>query len=189
MKLKNCPKCGLDLPKEAFTSTRAKYCINCTRIRQLEQQLAMQKRAFEKAKAKQSKAIKKPKKRKKNSPRKILENKLDTISAKVCRMQGHCTICGKRDGVLNAHHFKSRTYKGVRWHQPNLICLCVHCHTFSFKFSAHKTPKAFKEKMIELRGQEWFEDIENRAINHTSWTTEQLETMLEIYQQELKKLE
>jgi hypothetical protein len=188
VKTKHCPHCNLDLPREAFTSTRAKYCINCKRIRQLEQQVEMQKRAFKKVKDKQSKTIKKPKKIKKNSPRQILENKLDVLSAKVCRMQGYCTICGKSNGVLNAHHFKSRIYKGIRWYQPNLICLCVHCHTFGTKFSAHKTPKEFKDKMLKLRGQEWYDDIQNKAKNHTGWTTKQLEIMLEGYQQKINEL-
>ena len=55
MKTKHCPLCNLDLPKDAFTSTRAKYCKNCKRIRQLEQQKEMQQRAFERAKAKKQK--------------------------------------------------------------------------------------------------------------------------------------
>lgn len=131
----------------------------------------------------------KTKKRKKNTPRKILENKLDTISAKLCRMQGYCTICGKKDGVLNAHHFKSRVYKGVRWYLPNLICLCVHHHTFDFKFSAHKTPEAFKTKMKELKGQEWFNDIEKRAIEHTSWKSGELEQLLTTYKEKIKEME
>jgi len=131
----------------------------------------------------------KVKTRKKNSPRKILENKLDTLSAKICRMQGSCTICGKSDGVLNAHHFKSRVYKGVRWYLPNLICLCVHHHTFDFKFSAHKTPEAFKTKMLELKGQEWFDDIEKRAVEHTSWKFGELEELLTTYQQKIKEME
>jgi hypothetical protein len=130
----------------------------------------------------------KTKKRKKNSPRKILENKLDTLSAKLCRMQGYCTICGKSDGVLNAHHYKSRVYKGVRWYQPNLICLCVHHHTFDFKFSAHKTPEAFKARMLELRGKNWEKDIEKRANEHTSWKSGELEELLTNYQQKIKEL-
>lgn len=130
----------------------------------------------------------KTKKRKKNTPRKILENKLDTISAKICRMKGACEVCGKNDGVLNAHHFKSRVYKGVRWYLPNLICLCVHHHTFNHKFSAHRTPEAFKARMKELKGQEWFDDIEKRAIEHTSWKLEELEDLLTTYQEKIKEL-
>ncbi len=130
----------------------------------------------------------KVKTRKKNSPRKILENNLDTLSAKICRMQGFCTICGKSDGVLNAHHFKSRVYKGVRWYLPNLICLCVHHHTFNHQFSAHRTPEAFKTKMKELKGQEWFDDIEKRAIEHTSWKYGELEELLEELQEYKEKV-
>jgi len=128
------------------------------------------------------------KKRKKNTPRKILENKLDTLSAKICRMKGACEVCGKSDGVLNAHHFKSRVYKGVRWYLPNLICLCTHCHVFNHKFSAHRTPEAFKERMLELKGQEWFDDIEKRANDHTSWKSGELENLLTTYQEKVKEL-
>jgi len=131
----------------------------------------------------------KTKKRKKNTPRKILENKLDTLSAKLCRMKGACEICGKSDGVLNAHHFKTRGLKGVRWYQPNLICLCVHHHTFNFKFSAHKTPEAFKTRMLELRGQEWLDDIEKRAVSHTSFKFGELEELLEQTKKEIKQYE
>lgn len=131
----------------------------------------------------------KTKARKKNTPRKILENKLDTLSAKLCRMKGACEICGKSDGVLNAHHFKSRVYKGVRWYQPNLICLCVHHHTFNHKFSAHRTPEAFKTRMIELRGQEWFDNIEKRAVEHTSFKFGELEELLEQTKKEIKQYE
>lgn len=131
----------------------------------------------------------KTKKRKKNSPRKILEKKLDTLSAKLCRTQGCCTICGKSDGVLNAHHFKSRVYKGVRWYQPNLICLCVHHHTFDFKFSAHKTPEAFKAWMVAFKGHKWLEDIEKRAVENTSWKSGELEQLLEYIKQKIKENE
>ena len=55
MKTKHCPLCNLDLPRKAFSSTRAKYCLSCKRIRQLEQQKEMQRRAFERTKAKKQK--------------------------------------------------------------------------------------------------------------------------------------
>ena len=123
----------------------------------------------------------KKKKRKKSTPRTVIMNKLDKLSASKCREQGYCTTCGRDTGVLNAHHYKGRTYKGVRWYQPNLICVCVHCHTFGYKFSAHRTPEAFKAKMIELRGQAWHDDIQEKATNHKSWKMSELEVMLEKY--------
>ncbi len=96
--------------------------------------------------------------------RKALSNKLDTLVSKICRKLGHCEVCGKSDGILNAHHFKSRRLHGLRWYLPNLICLCVHHHVFDHEFSAHKTPEAFKERMTEIKGSEWRKDIELRAI-------------------------
>lgn len=132
------------------------------------------------SKTDQTKSVKK-KRRRTLTRRQKVERELDTLSARKCREQGYCTTCGKDNGVLNAHHYKSRVYKGVRWYQPNLICLCVHCHTFSHKFSAHKTPEAFKKRLIEERGQEWHDDIEKRAIEHTSWKIAELEALLAEY--------
>lgn len=126
----------------------------------------------------------KPKKKKKRrtlTHRQKIERDLDLLAPRKCREQGSCTTCGRDNGVLNAHHYKSRIYKGVRWYQPNLICLCVHCHTFSHKFSAHKTPEDFKRRMIELKGQEWHDNIEKIANDHTSWKVGELEQLLITY--------
>jgi hypothetical protein len=128
----------------------------------------------------------KDKKRNPRSERKTIENKLDTLSTKLCRAQGYCTICGKKGCVLNAHHFISRKYKGVRWYQPNLVCLCVHCHTFNFKFSAHKTPEAFEKRMVQLRGKEWLKDIEKKAREHKTWKIEELKQLLKETEEKLK---
>lgn len=129
--------------------------------------------ALSKAKQLQSK-----KKRKVYSPTEKIKRKLDKLAPKKCRELGHCTICKKENCVLNAHHYKSKIYKGTRWYQPNLICLCVHCHLFNFKFSAHRTPEAFKTRMIELKGQEWADDIQKRANDHTSFKKGELEELL-----------
>lgn len=130
--------------------------------------------------------VKKTKKRRKSasSERKTLSNKLDTLSSKICRLSGRCAICGKSDGVLNAHHFFSRKYKCLRWYLPNLVCLCVYHHTFNFTFSAHKTPEAFKARMIEINGQQWFDDLEARKQAKCSQSVEYLRELYET----LKKL-
>lgn len=119
----------------------------------------------------------KKKKRVKNE-RRALSNKLDRLVSMICRKKGECEICGRDQGVLNAHHFISRKYHGVRWYLPNLVCLCVHCHTFSHKFSAHKTPEAFKARMIELRGKEWADDLNLRAIGHGNYKLNDLKELL-----------
>lgn len=118
-------------------------------------------------------------KKKKRDPRKTLENKLDTLVSQICRKQGYCTICGKSNGVLHAHHFVTRARKATKWYLPNLICLCVHCHTFSFKFSAHKTPEAFKKRMIEIKGEAWYLDIEKKSVESAHYKLADLQALLE----------
>jgi len=118
-------------------------------------------------------------KKKKRDPRKTLENKLDTLVSQICRKQGYCTICNKSNGVLNAHHFRTRKIKTLRWYLPNLVCLCVHHHTWDQKFSAHKTPEAFKKRMIEIKGEQWYLDIEKKSVESAHYKLADLQVLLE----------
>lgn len=36
--------------------------------------------------------------------------------------------------------------------------------------------------MLELRGKEWLADIQQKAVDHTSWKMSELEVMLEKYE-------
>ena len=75
-----------------------------------------------------------------------------------------CEHCGKHTG-LNSHHIFSRSNRATRWHVPNGICLCVACHTFSSKFSAHKTPTEFTEWLKEHLGEDAYGSLRLRARN------------------------
>lgn len=77
-----------------------------------------------------------------------------------------CEVCGKRS-ALNSHHIYSRSKKSTRWYVPNGICLCVGCHTFSSKFSAHKTPLEFTQWLVKYKGQNFIDMLQLRA-NATS---------------------
>ena len=87
--------------------------------------------------------------------------KLDKAWSEAIRKSGRCEVCGKTTR-LNAHHFYSRSIRIVRWDMDNGFCLCVGCHVFSSKFSAHKTPAEFVEWAIEKRGQEWYDNLKER---------------------------
>tara|TARA_R110000803_G_scaffold39530_2_gene85279 strand:- start:12986 stop:13342 length:357 start_codon:yes stop_codon:yes gene_type:complete len=93
--------------------------------------------------------------------KKALSKKLDTAWSKKVREYGMCEVCHKTK-PLNAHHFYSRAIRAVRWDIDNGFCLCVGCHVFSSKFSAHKTPAEFVEWAIEKRGIQWYEDLKER---------------------------
>ena len=90
--------------------------------------------------------------------KKELINKLDDAWSDRIRQYGRCEVCGK-DSRLNAHHFYSRAIRVVRWDIDNGFCLCVGCHVFSSKFSAHLTPAEFVEWAIDHRGQKWYDDL------------------------------
>ena len=93
--------------------------------------------------------------------KKALSNKLDKAWADKIKEYGMCEVCRKTK-PLNAHHFYSRSIRVVRWDVDNGFCLCVGCHVFSSKFSAHKTPAEFVEWAIEKRGIQWYEDLKER---------------------------
>lgn len=93
--------------------------------------------------------------------KKALSTKLDKAWADKVKEYGMCEVCHKTKS-LNAHHFYSRSIRVVRWDVDNGFCLCVGCHVFSSKFSAHKTPAEFVEWAIEKRGITWYEDLKER---------------------------
>ena len=93
--------------------------------------------------------------------KKPLIKKLDKAWADKIKEYGMCEKCHKTK-PLNAHHFYSRSIRAVRWDVDNGFCLCVGCHVFSSKFSAHKAPAEFVEWAIEKRGIQWYETVKKR---------------------------
>ncbi len=93
--------------------------------------------------------------------KKALSKKLDQAWAEKVKEYGMCEYCHKTSR-LNAHHFYSRSIRSVRWDIDNGFCLCVGCHVFSSKFSAHKTPAEFVEWAIEKRGIRWYKTVKER---------------------------
>ena len=119
------------------------------------------------------KKIKKPNK-------KTLTKNLDKVWAEAVKQKANfqCEYCGKVT-PLNSHHFYSRSIRSVRWDVDNGFCLCVGCHIFSSKFSAHKTPAEFVEWAIEKRGQEWYDIVKERKNTIKKFATFELEELLE----------
>jgi len=73
-----------------------------------------------------------------------------------------CEYCGRID-TLNSHHIFSRSNQSTRYDLDNGVCLCVAHHTFSSKFSAHKTPAEFIEWLKDYRGLEKYEELRRKA--------------------------
>jgi len=97
-----------------------------------------------------------------------VDGKLDDAWSKLVKLRAgmKCEYCGKTS-YLNSHHIYSRSKKSVRWDAMNGICLCVGHHTFSSKFSAHKTPLEFTDWLINKKGQSFVDTLRIKA-NQTS---------------------
>ena len=96
--------------------------------------------------------------------RKGVDGKLDDAWALLVKLKANnqCEVCGKRS-PLNSHHIYSRSKKSTRWHVLNGICLCVGCHVFSSKFSAHKTPLEFTQWLLRYKGQDYIDRLQIKA--------------------------
>lgn len=107
----------------------------------------------------------KAKRLKRQSSKSYITKKLDDKwSLEVKERAGFkCEYCQNEHKPLNSHHIFSRSNKAVRHDLDNGICLCVGHHTFSSKFSAHKTPAEFIEWIKEYRGLDWYERLRAKA--------------------------
>lgn len=100
------------------------------------------------------------KKRKKNSLNKLL----DTLWSKAVKLlaKERCEYCGSTRR-LNSHHIFGRRKYSVRWEVTNGICLCSGHHQFDNRFSAHQTPTLFTDWIKEKRGEQWYEELNQKA--------------------------
>ena len=117
--------------------------------------------------------------------KRLLQKKLDKSWSDKIKEYGQCEVC-KKLKPLNAHHFYSRSIRAVRWNLSNGFCLCVGCHVFSSKFSAHKTPAEFVEWAIENRGTQWYEDLKDQKNMLIKFYDADYEILLEQINKEIK---
>lgn len=75
-----------------------------------------------------------------------------------------CGVCGRTE-YLAAHHLIGRMAKSVRLDLENGYTVCPLHHTFSNEFSAHRTPKDFKEWARE-KDPERVRRVEEKAQKH-----------------------
>ena len=63
-----------------------------------------------------------------------------------------CAYCSKRDNSVVMHHIFGRRYSHIKDDVDNQIPLCYGHHEGLSEFSAHKTPRKFKEWLIAVWG-------------------------------------
>ena len=119
-----------------------------------------------------------------------VDGKLDTAWSLLVKLRAgnKCEVCRKTQ-PLNSHHIFSRSNRSVRWDVLNGVCLCVGCHTFSSKFSAHKTPTEFTYWLIEQKGEDFLDRLRIKAHSISKLHSFEKELLLEELKKEIKKRE
>ena len=128
-----------------------------------------------------------PKKR--YSARRTLTKYMDVLWARAVKLRAgnRCEIvtdrrCNNVGGIgsgkgLNAHHIIGRSNLNTRWDIENGIALCVKHHVFSI-WSAHKNPFWFLQKVLDVRGKVWYNELSEKALKNNGiakYTMDELE--------------
>lgn len=92
--------------------------------------------------------------RKDRTTRKGLIRKLDKIVSEIVRLRdGACFICGTKENLCCGHLF-SRVAYSTRWDLNNVFASCYSCN-----FRNEFDPYPMMNKVIELRGIEFVDDL------------------------------
>lgn len=99
--------------------------------------------------------------------KKALRKKADTLWSKLVRLRAKntCEWCG-RTGAVNAHHIFGRLTYHMRHNPANGCCLCVRCHVWDSRHSAHQTPELFRQFIIQKKGQDWYDIMQSESLKN-----------------------
>lgn len=173
MKTKHCPKCDLELPRYAFTSTRAKFCISCKRIRELEQAQESKQRSIARLKTKKQKT--------KGVIRiSDLKKKAQKIFNKWIRERDKdlpCISCQKTADKYEAGHYIAQGSSGyLRYNEDNVHGQCKACNRWN-----HGNLIEYRINLIKKVGLKTVEWLEEHRKDTKKWTREELEEIIEKY--------
>ena len=120
------------------------------------------------------------KRKRKKSPKKISIDKCDKIWGKIVRERDRrCLHCGNTQN-LQAHHLFRRGISATRYNLDNGLTLCSSCHTFNYKFSAHKTEQTFKIWAEAYLGPERYKTLETLSNTYKSRSNARAEFLSKI---------
>lgn len=122
--------------------------------------------------------------------KKGIDGKLDIAWSLLVKLKAgmKCEIDHCKKTTLNSHHIYSRSKKSTRWETMNGICLCVGHHTFSSKFSAHKTPLEFIRWLDKYKGEEFMTLLQIKAHQTSKLHLFEKELLLSELNREINEL-
>lgn len=80
-----------------------------------------------------------------------------------------CIICGSNHH-LNSHHIFSRRYFSTRFDPDNGVSLCYPHHIHL----AHSKFEEFRDKILEIFGEEKYNDLKQKSQQIKKWTVDEL---------------
>lgn len=181
MNYKHCPLCQQNLPKEMFTSTRAKRCNNCKLIHQLTLRQEMTQRALERSKTKKQKT-------KTILSISELKKQVQKLANKVARERDKdlpCISCQGDCGLPNGGHFVAQGSSGaLRYNLDNIHKQGVGCNKWN-----HGNLLEYRINLVKKIGVKKVEWLEEHRHDVKKWTREELldlkvelEALLEEYE-------
>lgn len=130
---KICSVCLRKRDVKFFSSSKARICGDCK--------------------------VKKLREEKKKKPTNMIK-KCDILFSKIIRNRDkRCLYCGKTENLQCAHIF-SRRHLNTRWDTQNAVTLCIKDHIYGI---AHKEPYLFAKWLRDRFGQEYLDELEEKA--------------------------
>jgi len=127
---------------------------------------------------------KKAKKKKVVSERKKLIDDCDKLWALCIKERDKTCRYTNSDYGLQAHHIRSRSHFSTRWLLDNGLTLTSKVHVLQ-KFN----PELFQDKVIEIIGQDFYEEIKKKSAMVVDYTVDNLRLVKADLTAKLKELE
>lgn len=176
---KTCDLCKELLPKNQFTSMRAKYCRKCLIIHKLEKRNEMTLRSLARTKTKKQKTSVVA-----SIPE--LKKTAQRLVNKFCRLRDvnrGCISCTKGKSDDGGHFWPMGSNSALRYHEDNINGQCTSCNRFM-----HGNLLEYRLKLVVKIGEERVAWLDKHHKDAKKWTREELESIISEYKTKIDEL-
>lgn len=122
--------------------------------------------------------------------KKTKKTKKQQLEAECDKLWSQCIIARDRtcrgtnsSDRLSAHHIRSRTHRSTRWDLDNGLCLSWRVH-----FLQKANPERFFDKIIEVIGQDKYNELKRISLGVVNYSTADLEIIKYDLERQLRRL-
>jgi hypothetical protein len=121
--------------------------------------------------------------KRKKTRKQILEDQCDKIWSQCIITRDKTCRVTNSDERLSAHHIRSRTHRATRWHLDNGMALSWGVH-----FLQKANPERFLDKIIEVIGQDKYDELKRISLGIVNYSTADLEIIKEDLERQLRRM-